>query len=320
MLRPHRSTNRHGFTQVELLVVMAIIAVLVALIVPAVLQARAAARRASCLNNLKELVIAAHNFHDVHLKFPAGGHPASKGGTPTGGTNLFVELLPFIDEANVYNEWDLLDNRNNVNGGMDALQAQVFKVLLCPSDPLPEEVVEHTATASPPWTHGFYGMTAYGGNAGTRSVIPGGLQSRDGVFFIDSRVRMADITDGTSDTLLFGERYHLDPEYDRMKKVLSPDTADLPQIGKWGFVMPGPGIMANLTLHSAAPINYRMPAGGNLSELLDRVCAFGSGHTGGANFAFADGHVKFLSESISLEILQALSTRCGREVVSVGDY
>src|SRR5262249_41413966 len=155
-------------------------------------QARAAARRVSCKNNLHQLAIAALSFHDTYGKFPAGGHPAVLAGSrPTGGTNLFVELLPFIDEANVYNEWDLLDNRNNV-GGTDALSAQIIGILLCPSDPLPEVVVELTAAQAPPWSHGFYGLSSYGGNAGTHSIIPGG-QSRDGIFWIDSCVGVAHI-------------------------------------------------------------------------------------------------------------------------------
>jgi prepilin-type processing-associated H-X9-DG protein/prepilin-type N-terminal cleavage/methylation domain-containing protein len=316
MLQPHRSTNRRGFTQVELLVVMALIAVLLALILPAIQNAREAARRTQCWNNLKQLALAAQNFHEFHGKFPAGGHPAVMvGERPTGGTNLFVELLPYIGEANLYDEWDPYDIHNNVIGGTSATTAHIIPILLCPSDPLPNNVVEHTATNSLTWSHGFYGMTSYGGNAGTRSYVP---FSQDGVFFIDRCIRIADIKDGASNTLLVGERYHDDPEWDLRKKVLKPGIADLPQQGKWGMVFAGPGIMGNLTLHAAERINYEMPAGGDLSELENRVCAFGSGHSGGANFAFADGSVRFLSDSIPLLKLQAFSTRCRGEVV--GDY
>src|SRR5262245_7409314 len=197
------------------------------------------------------------------------------------------------------------DNSNNV-----ATQAQVINILLCPSDPLPADVVDHSAAVTPAWSWGFYGMSSYGGNAGTRSLPFAGI-SRDGVFFIDSRVREADIRDGTSNTFLFGERKHRDPEFDLRQPIVSPGIAPLTQLGKWGFVAGPPGIMANVTLHSAEPINYRMPTGGDVVALFNRSTAFGSDHPGGANFAFADGSVKFLSESISPETLKALSTRCG---------
>ena len=97
------------------------------------------------------------------------------GDRPTGGTNLWVELLPYFEQDNLHKKWDYNDNRNNVAGGSNAIQAQVIKILLCPSDPLPETVVELTAAVgSPPlrWSWGFYGMSSYGGNAGTRSVLP----------------------------------------------------------------------------------------------------------------------------------------------------
>src|SRR5262249_54079130 len=125
----------------------------------------------------------------------------------------------------------------------------------------------------------------------------------------------------TSNTLLFGERYHHDPEYDRISAPyrVSPGYGPTSAWGRWGWAW-GQGGMANVTLSTPVPINYRVPpsaAVGDLPPILDRICAFGSGHSGGANFAFADGSVHFLSDSTPLPILRALSTRAGGEVVSM---
>jgi prepilin-type N-terminal cleavage/methylation domain-containing protein/prepilin-type processing-associated H-X9-DG protein len=326
MFLPHRSTNRRGVTMIELLVAIAIIGILTALLLVAVQQSREAARRVSCINKLKQIALAANNFHEVRGKFPSAGHfPDPLAYPPAGGTNLFVELLPHIDQANLYHKWDLKDNTNNVAGGTSATQAHVINLLLCPSDPVPESVVEQTAAnwLPPLWSRGFYGISSYGGNAGQRSAPAGAAPafpgiSRDGVFFLDSCVRLADITDGYSNTLLFGERYHRDPEYDRLQPRLLDGTAPLAHHGKWGFVAGGNGIMGNITLHSAVRINYRVPSDGNQLALQNRGSAFGSGHPGGANFAFADGSVRFVSDSTLISILQALSTRRDGEVV--GNY
>jgi prepilin-type processing-associated H-X9-DG protein/prepilin-type N-terminal cleavage/methylation domain-containing protein len=326
MLPSSRPRKCGGFTLVELLVVIFIVAVLVALMLPAVQNAREAARCVQCTNNLKQLAIAAHQFENVYGKYPSGGRaPVYVGDRPTGGTNVIVQLLPYFEQSNTYNRWDDFDNRNNVAGGTTATQAQVIGILLCPSDPLPEHVVKLTAKNPPPWCRGFYGMSSYGGNAGKRSSPIGDppafpLMSRDGIFFIDSCVRLAEVTDGTSNTFLFGERYHRDPEWDSREPVVLPGIDSLEHQGKWGMVAGAAGIMGNLTLHTAAPINYRVPPGGDLSTVQNRVCAFGSGHPGGANFAFADGHVRFLKESTRLPILKALSTRRSGKAVSADDY
>jgi prepilin-type N-terminal cleavage/methylation domain-containing protein/prepilin-type processing-associated H-X9-DG protein len=322
------SRRCRGFTLVELLVVIAILAVLVGLLLPAVQNAREAARRVSCTNNVKQLAIAAHHFHSGQGKFPVGAHlPDYVGERPTGGTNVMIELLPYFEQDNLYKKWDYNDNRNNVAGGTTAIQAQVIGILLCPSDLIPEIVVEETAAVwrPPAWSRGFYGLGSYGGNAGKRSVPPGdppafpGI-SRDGVFFVESCVSLAGVTDGSSNTILFGERYHHDPEFDLRHPLFAPGTDLLPSCGKWGFVAGPGGCMTHLTLHSAAPINYRVPPEGDPARTSDRACAFGSGHPGGANFAFADGSVRFLSDRTPLPILQALSTRRGGEVVSADDY
>jgi prepilin-type N-terminal cleavage/methylation domain-containing protein/prepilin-type processing-associated H-X9-DG protein len=326
MPRPPDPRTRRGFTLLELLVVIAIIAVLIGLLLPAVQKVRAAAARIQCLNKLKQIALAAHHHHDDLGHFPAGAHlPVFVGGRPTGGTNVWVELLRYIEQDNLYREWDYFDNRNDI-GGLNAPSAQVIKTLLCPSDPLPKLVVQTPPPSlGPPWSQGFHGMSSYGGNAGKRSFPPGTAppypgMTADGIFYIDSCVRIPDITDGTSNTLLFGERYHRDPEYDLQQPIVSPGTIPLEKTGRWAEFAGPMGAMSNVTLSTPVPINYRVPPGGNLSTLEDRACAFGSGHPGGANFAFADGSGRFLSESTPLATLQALSTRAGDEPVWVGDY
>jgi prepilin-type processing-associated H-X9-DG protein/prepilin-type N-terminal cleavage/methylation domain-containing protein len=328
MLKTLFSRRRSGLTLVELVVTIAIVAVLGGLVLSAVQKAREAARRMGCANNLRQLAIAAHHFHDDHNKFPTGACIAVEvGGRPTSGTNLMIELLPYFEQDNLHKSWDYNDNRNNVAGGTTATQAQVIEILLCPSDPLPATVAELTAEIwkPPPWSRGFYGMSSYGGNAGKRSVPPGlppafHSISRDGIFFIDSCVSLADVTDGSSNTLLFGERYHRDPDFDMRQPVVQPGIGSIAHFGEWAFVAGPGGAMANVTLHSAAPINYRVPPGGDTSTVDNRACAFGSGHPGGANFAFADGSVRFLSDRTPLPTLQALSTRRSGEVVSEGDF
>ncbi len=169
MPRSLLSRTRAGFTLIELLVVIAIIAVLLALLLPAVQKVREAANRMSCTNNLKQIALATHNYHDTFKKFPTGVRlPVYVGGVPNMGTNLWVELLPYFEQDNLYSKWDDKDNRNNVAGETNATQAQVIKILLCPSDPLPEPVVQLTSANSltPPWSWGFYGMSQGGQCAG----------------------------------------------------------------------------------------------------------------------------------------------------------
>jgi prepilin-type processing-associated H-X9-DG protein len=299
-----------------LLVVIAIIAVLIGLLLPAVQKVREAANRAQCLNNLKQIALAAQNRHDTVGRFPTGVHlPVYVGGCPTGGTNLWVELLPYFEQDNLYRRWDYCDNRNNVAGGTNATQAQVIKILICPSDPLPQLVVQLTATLAAPWSWGFYGMSSYGGNAGQRSFP---VTTQDGIFFFDSCVRLTDITDGTSNTFLFGERNHRDPQFDIQQPLVYAGAGRIEQVGRWGCVA-GNGCLGNVMLSTPVPINYQVPAGGDVSTLRDRMCAFGSGHVHGANFAFADGSVRFVSDSIPPPTLRALSTRAGGEVVAGSD-
>ena len=131
---------------------------------------------------------------------------------------------------------------------------------------------------------------------------------------------MLDVRDGTSNTFLLGERFHLDPEYDAATLAYDPYCYPLASFARWGA---GPflvGSSPDVLIGSPCPINYRVPPGCNDQDWdweTFRLNAFGSGHRSGANFAFADGSVRFVRDSISLKELQALSTRAGGEVVEM---
>ncbi len=324
-LRQHR---RHGFTLIELLVVIAIIAVLIGMLLPAVQKVREAANRMACANNLKQLTLAAHSFHDARGQFPTGFHPSVDlgDGKFANGTNLWLDLLPYFEQDNLQKKWDYNDWAKNIAGGSNATTAQVIKIFLCPSDLLPDPAVYRFVAQDPQFApaNGYYGLNSYGGNGGRRtnynpSTDPAAA-TRDGIFFLKSHVRIRDITDGTSTTFLFGERYHSDREFDRITE--GTDAHPIARYGWWGsvLVLSVPGTYGIHTLSTPVPINYRVPASapwGDPVARSDRVCAFGSGHPGGANFAFADGSVHFMSDRTDLPILQALSTIARGEVVSL---
>jgi prepilin-type N-terminal cleavage/methylation domain-containing protein/prepilin-type processing-associated H-X9-DG protein len=326
MPAPFGCKRRSGFTLIELLVVLALGAVLLGILLTAVQKARATANRVACANNLRQLTVAAHRYHDAEGSLPPGFVVVNTGaGRFSGGTTLWVELLPYLEQDDLERRWDYGDFRNNTAGGRDATTAHAPKVLRCPSDFLSAVVWEYQFAYFPDyaWARGFYGLSSYGGNGGTRAFGAGSYPlSRDGVFFEGSRVRLADVTDGTSSTILFGERYHRDPEFNRFTAELDPGFGPLEKWGAWAFASDSDGAPAMLLLGTPVPINYSLPPGCGdddaswLAE-ADRLNAFGSGHGRGANFALADGSVLFVSEGIPFRSLQALGTRAGGEVAIV---
>jgi prepilin-type N-terminal cleavage/methylation domain-containing protein/prepilin-type processing-associated H-X9-DG protein len=331
----YRMCRRSAFTLIELLVVIAIIAILIGLLLPAVQKVREAAARMQCANNLKQLALGAMNYAGANGdQFPAGinvptstQYPGQAGTLSGFAATLFgpaplptqfvswpEALFPYIEQGNLYNALNLTQRQYvNVDATGTKPGSQPVKTLLCPSD-------VGLGTGAVIGFDGFvWGMTSYDGCAGvgpfdfwqnwsTNTAV-------QGVFFVNSKVRITDVTDGTSNTFFFAERYHRDPAYDAAFGGGGPGST-IGTFGGWPWT--NNFAMEDLTLSGGTqPINTQFQ-GTTVDPFGDlRLSVYGSGHTGGANFAMVDGSVHFLSNSTSISVLAALSTRSGGEVVSL---
>ncbi len=291
-----RPTPRCGLTLIELLVVIAIIALLIALLLPAVQQAREAARRTSCRSRLRQIGLALHAYHDTVGCLPPGFVAADDG---TGDFDNFFGwgafVLPNLEQANLYDSLDFstdLDESTNADH-----VARTLEVFRCPTDPFQATYVAESSGVE-------FGVSNYPGSAGTNACAP----QNDGVFGLNSSTRFRDVTDGTSNTFMVGERIGFTPDLpDRIPVwagvyVTDPDSQNLEVVMGWTQV----------------PLN----------QDVWNEHGFGSHHDGGSHFLFCDGRVRFLSSTIdsgvpdpgtgvvqTLGLYQKLGTIGGGEVV-----
>jgi prepilin-type N-terminal cleavage/methylation domain-containing protein/prepilin-type processing-associated H-X9-DG protein len=288
--------RRHsGFTLIELLVVIAIISVLIGLVLPAVQKVRAAAARTQCLNNLKQIGLALHNYHDAHGVFPPGYFSDfDSAGNDTGpGWGWAAYILPQMEQDNLYKSihFDQLIQAPVNN----APRVTSIKSYLCPMDvaPVTWTASHYNAMGNATGAVCDVATANYIGNFG---VSEPGVDG-EGLFFRNSAVKIADISDGTSQTLMVGERTF----------ALAPATWTGAVTGAELFPYNSSNMVLGHTGESAGP------------AVPHDINNFSSRHTNGVNFLFADGHVSFLTNAINQPVFEALSTRAGNESVG-GEY
>ena len=348
--------KRPGFTLIELLVVIAIIAVLIALLLPAVQAAREAARRAQCVNNLKQIGLAIHNFENSNTKFPDGQGPVPKtsgalNGAYTRGSILTL-ILPYMEQSALYSTFNLeLDVHTYAEN--ETARCQQIASFICPSDMTANRM--NGSSGQPYGSNSYYGSvgataaqlfntatataetnTALLGIFNCTFNLSGNITSNPDFRKVTSTVTIASITDGTSNTAMFSET----------KRASQPSTSTqmmakdmVHRSSSW--VSPATGNWAppaDCDTSTATPLNYRglqyyralqalhtyahtvqpnykgfdcMDSGANAAHIAAR-----SNHSGGVNVLNADGSVRFVKDSISLQTWMALGTRAGGEVIS----
>lgn len=324
-----KTVQKHvrGFTLIELLVVIAIIAILIALLLPAVQQAREAARRTECKNNLKQWGLALHNYHDVFLVFPpalqnSGRYNNATVINATGGVKNqvgWIGLLPYIEQSVMFNQYNTnLPSTgsnpygHNVVGGADMGTANLpittkrLKALECPSDPSAGEDSTYL-----PQSADFYSrnqakrasyfmatgsMTDYSAHYGAYAT-----DRRRGMFGNNGAARIGDIKDGTSNSVALGEgsggKYKTSTHY-------GPWGLQGTHTGIHGYTPSGSSTAVDATTVAAYAPNWGINKP-YLGDSLRRTYAwvYGSRHTGGAQFLLGDGAVKFLSDNLDYLVL-----------------
>jgi len=281
---------RRGFTLVELLVVIAIIGMLVALLLPAVQSAREAARRMQCSNNLKQITLAVHNYHDALLYLP----PGSTNPDLSGSSGL-AAILPYLEQASTYSLYDF--SKGNSDPANLRSVSQKIKTYLCPSCVFARSVPIGGCDANDraPGTYAF----------STNTGDPYSLSNGAIANAITSQTRLASITDGTSNTFLAGEAHWAFKDY------LFSSGPCAGQV-RGGFSYWSSPYPLATVFTTRGPFNAQSMSGDSL-----RLASFRSSHAAGVNMTNVDGSVRFVQQSIDHTLLDAGATRDGGEALAL---
>jgi prepilin-type processing-associated H-X9-DG protein len=298
---------------VELLVVITIIGILIALLLPAVQAAREAARKAQCANHLRQIALATHNYAGVQGALPVGVFIGGVCNAPGhSGMGWMAFILSHLEQSGVYGRFDFTKGPSEAPNNAILATGATIATYLCPSDPQTDPRVDYTGASFPdrdPANNGHddYGRTNYVGvtdgldfTCGTEHYYP--RRDGDGVFMNWTTIRLEDVTDGTSNTLLAGE--------------VTGDATGTFNAHNWV-------VQAISDVGNGINGQYTMPGDGHPyvwpASKAGPHSGFSSYHPGGSHFALADGSVAFISQNVDQNVLAALATRAGVSSTGIPD-